>query len=59
MAQDRIGTAFNVRAQRRQDSVAWIAIGIVSDVAQRIGMQACALCNDSQAPILQLLANEF
>lgn len=59
MAQDRLGTVFNVRAQRRQHSMTRIAVSIVPDVPQSVWMQAGLLRNDSQSPILKLCAYQF
>jgi hypothetical protein len=59
MAQNRLGTALDVLTQRRQHPVTRVAVGIVSDVSQSVGMQARPLCDDRKPSILELCPNLF
>lgn len=59
MAKNCLGTVLYVLAQRRKHAVTGVASFVVPNVAQRIRMQAGALCNDSEASVLKLRADQF
>jgi hypothetical protein len=59
MAQNRLGTAADVLTQGRQHSMRRIAVSIVPNVSQSVGMQARPLCDDRKPSILELRADLF
>jgi hypothetical protein len=57
MLQNRQSTAPNVLTQRRQHPVRRVAISIVTNVSQSVGVQASPLRHHTKPSILKLLSN--